>query len=249
METTETLKQKLADQRMQDYSKIVAQIVNNRQLSKIGRYTYNTEIDLMQLVRRLGKELCNNFKIDADNEFCYTNTLRWLFGHQFWAINPDTHEAAPGDHTRGLFIAGPTGSGKSMLLAILSHLAGFFRIEYEFNSEKRLLCWNPHRADELCNKFMLEGAEVASAAKRANVLCINDMGIEHQEQLYMGNRIGLIRQIIEARGDMAGQFTLISSNYPINHDKILEMYGDRVVSRLQGMCNYFELNGGDRRKQ
>ena len=233
----------------QDYKQLVAQIVNKRLLSRIERYTYNPEVDLMRLVRQLGGELCDTFRIDADNEFCYTNTLRWLFGHPFWAINPNTHETAPGDHARGLFIAGPCGSGKSLLLAILSHLAGYYNIEYKFNGENRALAWKEQRADELCNKFMLEGAEIASRAKTANVLCINDMGSEPQEQLCMGNRIGLIRQIIEARGDMAGQFTLISSNYGILDAEMEEKYGDRVISRLQGMCNYFELKGADRRKQ
>lgn len=233
-----------------DYKELVAQILAKRQLSKIERNICTPTVSLMPLVEQLGRELCgDSFRIDADNEFCYRNTLRWLFGYDFTAINPTTLEAAPGNPTHGLYIAGPTGSGKSVLLTILGALAGHFGIEYTFNGQKRPLSWKAYRADELCNKFMLEGAEVATAAKSANVLCLNDMGSEPQEQLYMGNRIGLIRQIIEARGDMVGQFTLISSNYGILDAETKEKYGDRVVSRLQGMCNYFELTGADRRKQ
>ena len=51
----------------QDYKKIVQQIVSKRCLSRIGRYTYKPQCDLMQLVRQLGSEMCGgNFEIDGE---------------------------------------------------------------------------------------------------------------------------------------------------------------------------------------
>lgn len=238
---------------METLRNLAARIVEERQLSKIVRYTYSPQVKVMDLAVQVGRELCgNSFRIDAENEFCYNNTLRWLFGHPFWALNPATLQRTAGDHKRGLYIAGNCGTGKSVLLEILNALAGHYGIAYEFNGEQRKLCCKPQRADELCNEFMLDGAPVASRLKTANVLCINDLGSEPQEQLYMGNRVNLMRQVIEARGDISGIFTLISSNYPMlptqnRPTKIKQLYGDRVESRLQGMCNYFELVGTDRR--
>jgi len=66
--------------------------------------------------------------------------------------------------------------------------------------------------------------------------------------LYMGNRINVMRRILEYRGDQSDQITLITSNLPYNSKKFVELYGDRVASRLNEMCNYFEITGKDRRK-
>ena len=64
----------------------------------------------------------------------------------------------------------------------------------------------------------------------------------------MGNRINVLRQILEYRGDQTDKITLITSNLPMNHKRFIDRYEDRVSSRLNEMCNYFEIKGKDRRK-
>jgi DNA replication protein DnaC len=59
--------------------------------------------------------------------------------------------------------------------------------------------------------------------------------------------MNVLRQVIEHRGDNPECLTMISSNLPMTHKILADRYGDRVVSRLQEMCNYFELRGKDRR--
>ena len=78
---------------------------------------------------------------------------------------------------------------------------------------------------------------------------MQDFGSEAKETLYMGNRINVMQQIIESRGDRNFLVTLLSSNLPLTHQLLMEKYGGRVVSRLTEMCNYIELKGIDRRKQ
>jgi hypothetical protein len=78
---------------------------------------------------------------------------------------------------------------------------------------------------------------------------IQARGSEPRESLYMGNRLSVIGSLIESRGDRTDLLTLISSNYPLGHKALEELYGSRVVSRLAAMCNYFEIRGEDRRKQ
>ena len=65
----------------------------------------------------------------------------------------------------------------------------------------------------------------------------------------MGNRMPLIRSFLEYRGDRHDQITMVTSNLPIEHPKITELYGDRVASRLNEMFNYVEIRGIDRRKK
>ena len=79
------------------------------------------------------------------------------------------------------------------------------------------------------------------------IICIQDLGSEQMESLYMGNRENVIRRMIEYRGDRTDMLTLITSNLPMAHQKLEEKYGDRVVSRLNEMCNYLEIKGKDRR--
>jgi DNA replication protein DnaC len=83
--------------------------------------------------------------------------------------------------------------------------------------------------------------------KKMPILCNQDLGAELKESLHMGNRINVLKQLIEYRGDRQDLITLITSNYPIDSEFISVKYGDRVVSRLIEMCNYFELKGKDRR--
>lgn len=233
-----------------EIKKLAEHIMRSRNLYTIQRFSYDiADETAMQIAAAVGRELCTGFTIDNDNRFVYTNTLRWLIGMPFEAIDANhTGCTIQGNLNKGLFIAGPCGSGKSMLLTILAAIAGHFRIEYEFGGEHhKKLQWLDRRADELCNQFILSGADVVVEAKKADVLCLNDVGSEPAEQMYMGNRVNIIRQILEARGDKTGQFTLITSNYPMLSDQLAAQYGDRVVSRLQGMCNYFELKGKDRR--
>lgn len=241
--------EKTNDEKEKALQQTVQNILRNRRLATIQRFVYDcSEYDLLSIMRELGRQLYGaRFAIDKDNRFVYENTVRWLIGHQFEAIDPKSGNTIQGDFGRGLYIAGNCGSGKSVLLQLLAAIAGNYHTEYEFDGRKIALCWSEKRADELCNDFVLNGADVVANAKMADILCLNDLGSEPAEQLYMGNRVNIIRQIIEARGDRQGQITVITSNYPMLHPFIKERYGDRVVSRLQGMCNYFELKGKDRR--
>lgn len=225
-----------------EIKKLAEHITRSRNLYNIQRFSYDvTDETAILIAVAVGRELCDRFILDRDNLFVYTNALRWLIGHPFMAINPANGQEVDGNPNKGLFISGPTGSGKSMLLTILAAIAGHFRIEYEFGDEHHKLQWLDRRADELCNQFILSGADVVVEAKKADVLCLNDVGSEPAEQMYMGNRVNIIRQILESRGDKTGQFTLITSNFGILDKELETQYGERVVSRLQGMCNYFVL--------
>ncbi len=66
--------------------------------------------------------------------------------------------------------------------------------------------------------------------------------------MYMGNRLNVLRAILEYRGDRTDKITMISSNLPVQHKAFTDKYGDRVASRMCEMCNYYQLTGIDRRK-
>lgn len=233
----------------QQLQELAREIAEKRNVFEIHRVKVNTQAEKIDVFKAVGDIFVGgDYKIDENNRFVIENCLNWLFGWPFKAQDAETAKVIDGDLKKGLFIAGPCGTGKSVLLNILAAISVKTSIQYGFGIEKIDLVWKDDRADEICNDFILSGAEVAKAAKTKSVLCINDLGSEVPEQIYMGNRVNILRQILESRGDQLGKFTVISSNFQLYNPKLIEKYGDRVVSRLKAMCNYFEMKGADRRK-
>jgi hypothetical protein len=230
-------------------NKVVDEIIAERRLMRPIRKKYSgVEIEqLMALVTELGGRLVKNFVLDNENRFVYENAIKWLLDQQFLCVNPGNGKVAEGNLYKGLYIAGNTGSGKSLLMTILAALGNHYHIAYDYDGESISITWADIRTDELCSDFILKGAEVVQKAKNSPIICLNDFGSEPTEQLYMGNRMNIIRQIVEARADKMGMFTLFTSNLPIADKAIDDKYGARVSSRLKQMCNYFILAGKDRR--
>ena len=216
------------------------------------RYQYtNYDVnEALKIVEAIGKARDPKFVIDDENRFTYENFIKWCHGDSTMkAINPLTRQECQGRLKRGIYIAGNTGSGKSWCLDImLAYCAAWgFKVTFvDDNNNPRPLWWHTVRADAICDHF----AECGSLQKfkKLNILGIQDMGAEPQEIMYMGNRLDVIRNLIEYRGDKVDELTMITSNMKINGEVLVNRYGDRVSSRLIEMCNYFEIKGKDRRK-
>lgn len=221
-------------------------------IQSIQRYKYQPyEMDAaLKAVTEIGKAMNPRFVIDDDNRFVYENMIRWIQGDaEMKCIDPITKEVVPGNMYAGIYVAGPTGTGKSFLLDLFKIYCKIDNIQVMFDGDekqRRCLSWASYRADQICEEFTRDGT--IDRYKKMNIVAIQDFGSEPAESMYMGNRVNVMRQIIEYRGDRTNQITLISSNLPIDYQKTTEKYGDRVVSRLHSLTNYFELKGKDRRK-
>lgn len=215
----------------------------------INRYQYmpyNMSIAL-QIVDNIGKNRNPKFKIDEENNFTYENMIRWVHGDpEMKCLNPDTKEIIPGRLNAGIYIAGNTGSGKSWVLEIMAAYSLIDNVQVTIGNIQRHLYWGNIRTDAICDEYTADGS--FERFKKMNIIGIQDLGAEPAESMYMGNRVNVMRQILEYRGDQTDQITLITSNLPMNHKRFIELYEDRVSSRLNEMCNYFEIKGQDRRK-
>lgn len=203
----------------------------------------------LRIVEAIGKIRSPKFRIDDENRFAYVNFIKWLHADPtMQALNPTTGEVMQGDLTRGIYIAGNTGSGKSWCLEIMREYARAIGFTIKFQSEENVspLLWSICRADELCREFAERGD--IQKFKTRPILAIQDFGQEQEETLYMGNRMNVLQQVLEYRGDQDGQLTLITSNLKLSGELIKKFYGDKAQSRLFEMCNYFEIKGTDRRK-
>jgi hypothetical protein len=232
---------------MEYLDKIIECFHERGNLQNINRISYPYDISCaLQVVEAIGKQRKEKFVIDEQNKFVYENILRWIHADESMMSLSPAGEPIIGDIYKGIYIAGPTGTGKSWLLDIMSEYAGIFRFKIEIGQEQIPMCWKNIRTDEICDEYSKDGK--IGHYKRCKIIGFQDLGSEQPETLYMGNRINVMRSIIEYRGDSTDSCTLITSNLPIRSKQMETMYGDRVVSRLHEMCNYYELKGRDRRK-
>ena len=198
---------------------------------------------------KIGKKKGIDYKIDSENEFVIENIIRWVFcDTEIKCLDPESKEEITADLTKGIYIAGNTGTGKSLLLEILSAYLYHFNAKALFlNKSENYLAYQYYTTTKVCRVYA-ENGDLSSFID-PRVICFQDLGAdsEQQETLYMGTRAKVMQTIIQERGDARGIITLFSSNNGIIDHDTQKLYGDRGVSRLKKMCNYFELVGKDRR--
>lgn len=235
-------------------TRILAEVSRRRTFAKLQRmdFTNITVDDALKVVEAIGKTRNPKFVIDDANKFVYTNFIKWLHGDPTMrAIDPATGAITIGDINKGIYIGGNTGTGKSWCVDIMREYSAAARFFYKMpegdHDNNYPLTWQLLRAKDYCDEFATTG-DIKRYTSRI-VLAIQDLGTEPPETIYMGNRENVIRQMLEARGDMVNEITIITSNLKINGDTLVETYGKRVASRLAEMCNYFTLRGEDRRRQ
>lgn len=213
---------------------------------RIPYLPYKMELAL-KIVTIIGQKRDPRFVIDKENKFTFENLIKWVHSDPtIQALHPETKEPIEGRLDAGIYIAGNTGTGKSWALEIMTIYTLIDQVQIKLGEEQRPLCWPNVRADSICDVFRKEGS--FEKYKKMNLIGIQDLGSEPIETLYMGNRVNVLKQILEHRGDAQSTVTLITSNLPINHSILESRYEDRVASRLQQMCNYYEIQGRDRRK-
>ena len=230
-------------------SDLIKQIACDK-FPKIERLEYllHKQNCALDVVREIGIARNEKFVIDTANRFTYENIILWVHGMPFKCIDPQSGNIIPGRLDTGIYLGGTTGSGKSWTMEIMSAYSLIDNVQVKIGGRMIPLHWECMRAETICEEYAATGT--LKRIKDIPVLCIQDFGAERTETVHMGNRIDSIRQLLEHRGDSSGLITHITSNYPIGKQEALtKRYGDRVVSRLMEMCNYFEIKGKDRRKQ
>ena len=232
-----------------DIGKIIEKIKGRGLFQSITRYPY-LPYDMniaLQVVDAIGKDRNPRFMIDSENRFAYENLIRWVHGdEEMKCLDLDTKQVIPARLNAGIYIGGNTGTGKSWMLEIMAAYCLVDNVQVRVGETKRELFWTNIRTDVICDEYTTEGS--VERFKKMSIVGIQDLGAEPAESMFMGNRVNVMRQILEFRGDFTDKLTLITSNLPMKHKVLNERYGDRVSSRLTEMCNYFEISGKDRRK-
>ena len=228
---------------------IRAKVEEQKTVVRVRYMPYDLQAS-MQLIEAIGKAKSEKYRLDSDNKFLYENLVRWVHGDpDFLCTDPKTKQNTKGNLNAGVYIAGGTGTGKSWAMEIISYYANLDDAIFRTSATNAVsLVFPCHRTDVICDEYTRSGE--VSNVKYAPIVCFQDLGsnAEQIESMYMGNRLQVMQNILESRGDRRDVITMITSNLPFTHPLFIKRYGDRVTSRLYEMCNYYELKGIDRRE-
>ncbi|HNV62950.1 MAG TPA: hypothetical protein PKN54_08365, partial [Candidatus Cloacimonas acidaminovorans] len=136
---------------------------------------------------------------------------------------------------KGIVVIGNTGAGKTMLFSIYQKY------------------FNDYWGGELyamrirAKKYLEEkgkGSALSLESKNVSRLWIEDLGSEERLKVY-GNEITVDSLLDKLYDDFKyrGQVPLICTNLDI--DAITERYGERIISRLYQMADFYLLEGRD----
>jgi DNA replication protein DnaC len=146
------------------------------------------------------------------------------------------------DAGNGLWLTGGFGTGKTALAMIVSKAAIDAGRTVAIYSCPRLLSVIRESIDAPGRSGSSGGVlDFLDRLAAADLLHIDDLGAEHRtdwvlEQLYT---------IINARYEDQ-RSTVVTSN--LGRDELAEQLGERIVSRLEGMCEILPFFGGDARR-
>ncbi len=202
---------------------------------------------------KIGKNMYPDFVIDDQNIEVFKNLIRWVHGcpennnEHFIVKDPKTKEKIPGDFKKGIYLAGRTGSGKTAAIEVMKEYAKIDNVQILMNGKNIPINPRIYRTDDICDIYTQTG--IIKEIKNARFVVFHDIASDSEpnESIYMGNRLNVMQNIIENRGDRKDIMTFFTSNIDFTHELFFERYGDRVVSRIVAMCNYIEMNGKDRR--
>lgn len=203
---------------------------------------------MLRFAENIGKGFDPKFSINAENFHFYAQLMYWVMADPRMEAQDADGKWVAGRVNRGLYIAGPTGSGKTTAVKILRKMCYFNVLGLRMYNEsgERVWGWHQRRADEISALYGKEGSEGLIACKTEPLLSIDDLGCEPVEVNWMGTKVNPIRQVVEVRSERRG-LLIVTSNYGINDEEMVERYGDRVVSRLTEMCNFLILDTEDHR--
>lgn len=225
----------------------------------IKDYDMKQEVDLFQNIGTIsiGGKNAQDFVINESNLPIIQNLIKWVMGdNTVSAIDPNNPMSdepnGPASASKGIYIAGPTGTGKTTLIDVLIAYIRLKKICVWRSSErdgviKVPLIIKKISASQITNQYVTSG--YLEPIFDLPFLYIDDLGSEVLSSKYMGTEKNVLKELIEYRGDHRELITIFTSNYTYSAKTFASsLYGDRAQSRLFEMCNLYHLIGQDFRK-
>jgi hypothetical protein len=173
----------------------------------------------------------------SDNDVIY-KLLAYFIGNEAEATRLGL------DLTKGIWLTGPIGCGKTSLMTLMKYVP----------APERNYVIKPCR--DISFEFRQEGYSVIDhysrysfTDHRARGYCFDDLGAERTIKHY-GNECNVMGEILLSRYELfrsCGMLTHITTN--LSASEVEAQYGERLRSRLREMCNVISFDEGARDKR
>ena len=142
---------------------------------------------------------------------------------------------------------GPTGTGKTHALTAMNIYRSIDNVKFIWNHKTYMLNYEIINTAELINKFYYNAFDGLEMYCNRYVLCLDDLGslTEIPNVKHYGNDLDVVGFVITERYAKR-LYTFATTN--LTENKLVERYGDRVVSRMHAMFNFIEMIDIDHRK-
>jgi len=190
----------------------------------------------LAVVERIGKSIEPDFVITDDNRAVYSKFIQWIHGDPEYM----------GYLNKGILLLGPTGTGKTLVMQIMSVYRTIDNIKFRHNNNVYNLVYDVVDVNQIISMFVQGGYDTIQSFTTRQALCLDDLGSEKAYAKRFGNSVDAISYIINERYQRK-LLTLATTNYPLT--AIEERYDDRILSRLYGLFNFHSLKGDDWRKK
>lgn len=171
--------------------------------------------------------------LGLDHEFVFTELVKYFHGY----------ESAIPLH-KGVFLAGPVGTGKSFMLEIFKANADPLPPGKPYWESR----FKRYSAQQIAIDYQVHGASCLEFLRdKKQAIMIDDIGTEDVKKNY-GNELNVIEYAISTRYELweaHGTMTHYTGNS--NEKQISELYGDRCLSRIKDQCKMILFAGEDKR--
>jgi DNA replication protein DnaC len=199
------------------------------------KYDYNETI-ARHVWHGIAMKHINEIELNNDSVKCWQQLIKYVFGD----------ESCEYDLNKSIAIIGKTGSGKSITMEILRQFINIDQIKYLRGGKFAPLIFTIISAKQMVGEYSKFGYPIIDKYSNIANLCIDDLGSENLKVNHFGSSVNVIEELIENRY-LKSLFTHYTSNLKL--DKVREMYGDRVYSRINHSCNIIIMNDKDYRMQ
>jgi len=190
----------------------------------------------LSVIERIGRSIVLDFKLTSEVKIIYQELIRYFHG------DPDFK----GELTKGLLLMGPTGTGKTLAMQIMSIYRQIDDIKFIMNGVTYRMNYEIIDVNMLVSYFLASAFDGIDIYGRRYIICLDDIGTESEHVKHYGNTLDVVSHVLTERYSKR-LLTFGTTNFPIS--TLEEKYDDRVISRMYALFNFIEMRGNDFRRR